>query len=95
MVIKSRFSIPIPNVSLPTFVLGKPDDDLPDVPCYISATEPDKYSLSLKDYRHYAQRFASGLLKSGLQPGERVLLFSGNTIFFPVVVMGIIMAGGT
>lgn len=35
-----------------------------------------------------------GLRKAGLQPGDRVLLFSGNNLFFPVVFMGVIMAGG-
>lgn len=35
-----------------------------------------------------------GMRKSGLKQGDRVLLFSGNDLFFPVVFMGIIMAGG-
>jgi 4-coumarate--CoA ligase len=94
MVIKSRHTIPIPRVSLPTYILGSPTDILPNTPAYISATEPEKYSLSLPDYRLYAQRLASGLRRSGLQPGDRVLLFSGNTLFFPSVVMGIMMAEG-
>jgi len=34
------------------------------------------------------------LRREGLQKGDRVLLFSGNTLFFPVVVIGTIMAGG-
>ncbi|KAF2822214.1 acetyl-CoA synthetase-like protein [Ophiobolus disseminans] len=94
MVIKSRFSFPIPEVSLPTFIFDSPTAELPKTPAYISAKEPDKYYLSLHDYRLYAQRLASGLRCSGLQPGDRVLLFSGNTLFFPSVVMGIIMAEG-
>ncbi|KAF2851722.1 4-coumarate-CoA ligase-like protein [Plenodomus tracheiphilus IPT5] len=94
MVIKSRWSFPIPQVSLPTYVFESPTADLPTTPAYISAAEPEKYSLSLADFRLYAQRFASGLRRSGLQPGDRVLLFSGNTLFFPSVVMGIVMAEG-
>jgi long-subunit acyl-CoA synthetase (AMP-forming) len=94
MVIKSRWSIPIPQVSLPTFLFGNPGDELEDTPAFISAQEPEKHQLSFKDYRLYAQRLASGLLRSGLQPGERVLLYSGNTLFFPPVIMGIVMAGG-
>lgn len=39
-------------------------------------------------------RFAAGLRKAGLKPGDRVLLFSGNNLFFPIVLMGILMAGG-
>lgn len=94
MVIKSQWSIDIPKVSLPTFVFDSPTAELPTTPAYISAHQPDKHFLSLTDYRLYAQRLASGLLRSGLQPGDRVLLFSGNTLFFPSVLMGTIMAGG-
>ncbi|KAJ4370112.1 hypothetical protein N0V86_008848 [Didymella sp. IMI 355093] len=94
MVIKSRWNFPTPAVSLPTFVFDSPHGELPKTPAYISAKEPEKYFLSLEDYRLYAKRFASGLRRAGLQPGERVLLFSGNTLFFPPVVMGVIMAEG-
>lgn len=94
MVIKSRWSFPTPPVSLPTFIFDSPHGELPKTPAYISAKEPDKYFLSVEDYRLYAKRFASGLRRSGLQPGERVLLFSGNTLFFSPVVMGVIMAEG-
>jgi acyl-CoA synthetase (AMP-forming)/AMP-acid ligase II len=94
MVIKSRWSFPTPQVSLPTFIFESPTADLPKTPAYISASEPEKYFLSIHDYRHYAQRLASGLRRSGLQPGDRVLLFSGNTLFFPTVIMGVMMAEG-
>ncbi|KAH7132286.1 4-coumarate-CoA ligase-like protein [Dendryphion nanum] len=94
MVVQSRWTIDIPKVSLPTFVFDSPTADLPTTPAYISAREPEKHYLSVSSYRLYAQRFASGLLRSGLQPGDRVLLFSGNTLFFPSVMMGTIMAGG-
>ncbi|KAJ4987637.1 AMP-binding enzyme [Stagonosporopsis vannaccii] len=94
MVIKSRWSFPTPPVSLPTFVFDSPHGELPRTPTYISAKEPEKYFISLEDYRLYAKRIASGLRRMGLQPGDRVLLFSGNTLFFPSVVMGVIMAEG-
>jgi 4-coumarate--CoA ligase len=94
MVIKSQFKLPIPKVSLPTFVFDSPTAELPKTPVYLSAKEPDKYWLSVHDVRLYAQRLASGLRKAGLKPGDRVLLFSGNTLFFPSVVMGVIMAEG-
>jgi 4-coumarate--CoA ligase len=84
----------IPQVSLPTFIFESPTAELPKTPAYLSAKEPEKYSISQHDYRLYAQRLASGLRRSGLQPGDRVLLFSGNTLFFPSVVMGVVMAEG-
>ena len=42
----------------------------------------------------FIRRFAAGLRKAGLQPGDRVLLFSGNSLFCPIVLLGIVMAGG-
>ncbi|KAJ4305849.1 hypothetical protein N0V90_001381 [Kalmusia sp. IMI 367209] len=94
MVLKSRWSFQTPQVSLPTFLFDSPTAVLPQTPALLSASDPEKYYLSSSDYRLYAQRFASGLLRSGLKPGERVLLYSGNTLFFPAVMIGIIMAGG-
>ncbi|KAF2993758.1 hypothetical protein E8E13_001541 [Curvularia kusanoi] len=94
MVIKSRWSVRMPEVSLPTFIFNSPLGDQPKTPAIISAQEPDKYFLSISDYRLYAQRLASGLRRAGLKPGDRVLLFSGNTLFYPSFVIGVIMAEG-
>lgn len=94
MVLKSRWSFETPKKSLPSYIFESPTASLPTKPILISASNPDQHFLSLADYRLYAQRLASGLLRSGLQPGDRVLLFSGNTLFFPPVVLGIIMAEG-
>ncbi|KAF1966306.1 acetyl-CoA synthetase-like protein [Bimuria novae-zelandiae CBS 107.79] len=94
MVLKSRWSFEIPKVSLPTYIFDSPTIDLPKTPALISAKDPEKYFLSIDAYRLYGQRFASGLLRNGLKPGERVLLYTGNTLFFPSVMIGIIMAEG-
>ncbi|KAF2126881.1 4-coumarate-CoA ligase-like protein [Dothidotthia symphoricarpi CBS 119687] len=94
MVITSRWQIPTPRVSLPTYIFDSPSTPLPNKPAFIDAAQPTKYFLSLHDYRLYAKRLASGLRRAGLQPGDRVLLFSGNTLFFPSVVVGIMMAEG-
>lgn len=94
MVLKSRWHFDIPQVSLPTYLFDSPDAELPKTPALMSAKDPEKYWLSIDTYRLYGQRLASGLLRAGLKPGERVLLFSGNTLFFPTAMIGIIMAGG-
>ncbi|OJJ80914.1 acyl--CoA ligase [Aspergillus glaucus CBS 516.65] len=62
--------------------------------CYSDADNPETHYFTTHDFRLWCQRFAAGLRKSGLQTGDRVLLFSGNDLFFPVVFLGIIMAGG-
>ncbi|QIW96301.1 hypothetical protein AMS68_001819 [Peltaster fructicola] len=90
---KSRWTVDIPTCSLPTYLFQSPTATLSDKPVLLDAAEP-RYHLTQATYRLWAQRLAAGLLAKGFQPGDRLLLFSGNTIFFPVVLMGTIMAGG-
>ncbi|KAJ6013531.1 hypothetical protein N7540_008122 [Penicillium herquei] len=92
---KSRWNIDIPNANLATILVKSPTGPLSKTTkCFIDATRPDTHYFSPHDFRLWCQRFAVGLLKSGLKPGDRVLLFSGNDLFFPVAFLGIIMAGG-
>ncbi|KAK2786945.1 hypothetical protein FQN53_005891 [Emmonsiellopsis sp. PD_33] len=92
---KSRWSIPIPQQSIPTWVFESPTSPLDSTkPLLIDAARPDTHYLTLAGFRLWAQRLAVGLKAAGLQQGDRVLLFSSNNIFFPVVFMGVIMAGG-
>ncbi|KAK0111026.1 hypothetical protein ONS95_001406 [Cadophora gregata] len=95
MPIHSRWTLPIPTTSLPKFLFTSPTHSLPNgsKPAFISADSPSVH-LTHDTFRLLSQRLAAGLIKAGLQPGDRVLLFSGNNIFFPVVFMGILMAGG-
>jgi 4-coumarate--CoA ligase len=94
MPVTSRWSIPLPEISLPTFVFGSPDQPLSDKLALIDATRPDTHFLSAQEFRSWAKRVAVGLQKAGLQRGDRVMLFSGNCLFYPIVFMGILMAGG-
>lgn len=91
---KSRWTVDYPHVCLPTYVFTSPTAELAETPLLLDAEKAGKYWLSHRTFRLWSQRLAAGLKKAGLQPGDRVLLFSGNTLFFPVVFMGIIMAGG-
>ncbi|KAI1200303.1 AMP-binding enzyme [Nemania serpens] len=94
MVIHSRWEAPIPICSLPKWVFGSSFDPLPDSPQFIDPDEPDSQIITRAGYRLWAKRIALGLQRAGLKRGDRVLLFSGNNLFFPSVFMGILMAGG-
>ncbi|RYP68527.1 hypothetical protein DL771_006604 [Monosporascus sp. 5C6A] len=94
MVVTSRWSVAVPNCSIQKWVFGTSFDPLSDKPQFIDAERPDTHFLSQADYRLWSKRIALGLQKAGLKPGDRVLLFSGNNMFTPVVFMGILMAGG-
>lgn len=91
---RSRWSLDIPQQTLPSFLFGSATAALPQKPYMIDVQDPNRYILSFDDFRLWAQRFALGLKKLGLKPGDTVLLFSGNSIFFPVALVGTIMAEG-
>jgi 4-coumarate--CoA ligase len=95
MPLKSRFpEVEIPDCSIVTFTFTSATHQLDDSkPLYIDAENPDIH-LTHHQYRLLAQRLAVGLLKNGFKKGDRLLLYSSNTIYFPAVVMGTIMAGG-
>ena len=95
MPIKSRYPpIPIPECSIASLVFSSPTHPLPNEKPILIDTEDNSISLTLFTYRLWSQRLAAGLTKHGFQKGDRLLLFSGNEVFFPVVIMGVIMAGG-
>ncbi|XHG06992.1 hypothetical protein AWENTII_010162 [Aspergillus wentii] len=95
MPFKSRWHVDIPDAHLASQLFTSPTRPLSKTHrCFSEAARPDTHYFSIHDYRLWCQRFAAGLRKSGLQTGDRVLLFSGNDLFFPVVFMGVIMAGG-
>ncbi len=94
MPIKSRWQIDVPKVSLTSFLFKSPTAPLSDKPVFLHAEAPDTVYLTFQQYRLWCQRFAAGLRAAGLKDGDRILLFSGNTLFTPVVIHGAIMAGG-
>ncbi|KAJ5771322.1 uncharacterized protein N7511_003373 [Penicillium nucicola] len=92
---KSRWTIDIPDTHLASLLLKSPTAPLSKThKCYLEAACPDAHYLTTHDFRLWSQRLAAGLRKAGLKQGDRILLFSGNDLFFPVVFMGTIMAGG-
>ncbi|KAB5566183.1 putative 4-coumarate-CoA ligase [Coniochaeta sp. 2T2.1] len=94
---KSKWTVPVPEVSLVTYTLGpagaslgKHENEL----AYADADKPDTHFLTWGSFRLWSQRFAVGLIAAGLKPGDRVVTFTPNDVFYPVLYMGICMAGG-
>ncbi|OAL56027.1 4-coumarate-CoA ligase 2 [Pyrenochaeta sp. DS3sAY3a] len=90
----SDWNFPVPNVTFPDYVFDSPSATSPHVPILWDAEDPEGLQLTYHDYVTQSKRLAAGLRKAGLVPGERVLVFSRNTTSFPVLLMGIILAGG-
>ena len=94
MTIHSRWSEPVPHCSLHQWIFGSSRGPVKDYKAFIDADRPDTHFLTKADYRLLSKRVALGLQDAGLKAGERVLMFSGNSIYFPSVFLGILMAGG-
>lgn len=96
MVIQSRWSIPIPDCSLHQWIFESSKDEMPDSAgkAIIDAERPETHFLTFTEYRLLSKRIGLGLQQAGLRPGDRVLLYSGNNVYFPSMFLGIIMAGG-
>lgn len=90
----SQWTIDVPQCSFPSFLFDSPTKDLTENPHFIDAADPSIY-VTRNGYRSWSQRFAVGLQKSGrFNPGDRVLIFSSNSMMYPVAFLGIVMAGG-
>lgn len=91
---QSRWAIPIPRTTIPSFIFPSPSDPLPDTLLYVDTAAPDDFQITLSSLREWSKRMAIGLRRNGLQKGDRVMLVSRNSIFLPIIVLGILMAGG-
>lgn len=91
---KAEHQVDIPNVSVLDYIFQSPTAELSKEPLFIDADRPDDHYLSLDSYRLWAQKVGAGLRKHGFQDGDRVLVFSTNSIYYPVMIMGTIAAGG-
>ncbi|KAH8893194.1 acetyl-CoA synthetase-like protein [Thozetella sp. PMI_491] len=94
MVIESRWKVDIPKCSLQQWIFSSATDPLPDRKAFIDPEQPDTHFLTLSDYRLLAKRVALGLQAAGLPKGGRVLVFSGNHIYYPSLFIGVLAAGG-
>jgi len=94
MVIPSRWTTEVPRCSLQQWIFGSATGPLSDKKIFLDADRPETHFLTMAEYRLLSKRVALGLIDAGLKPGQRVLMYSGNSIYFPPVFLGVLMAGG-
>ncbi|KAL3472698.1 acetyl-CoA synthetase-like protein [Aspergillus californicus] len=92
-VIESPLSVPIPPIDLFSYIVSSGTALSRKAPQYFDATSPSS-SYTLEDAELMAKRFGRGLQLMGLQKQQKVLLYSGNNLFFPVALWGVTAAGG-
>ena len=96
MVIQSRFDAQIPKCSIQTWLFGSSSGPLHqgDSKAWIDADNPEDRFLTFSAARLLAKRIAIGLIDAGLNPSDRVLVVSENSVVFPTLMLGVWMAGG-
>ncbi|KAF4996270.1 hypothetical protein FDECE_12514 [Fusarium decemcellulare] len=90
-VYESKYSVDIPVVDLPTFIFSA-SIRTRSQPQYFDADNPST-NFSLEQAEKWVKRWAKGLQDLGLKPNDKVLLYSGNSLYFPVLFWGTIASG--
>lgn len=92
--LRSRWSLDIPVTDLCSYLFTSPTAELSRTPIYLAAEKPETHNLSLHSHRRLVKKIARGLRDAGLLPGQRVLAFSANNVFYPSLYLAILAAGG-
>ncbi|CAI7570907.1 unnamed protein product [Penicillium crustosum] len=90
-IITCQSTVDIPAVDIASFVFSSGTPESRQNPQYFDADSPSRcYSLSEAEL--YVKRISKGLINHGLQPDDKVMLFSGNALYFPVLFWGVVAA---
>jgi acyl-CoA synthetase (AMP-forming)/AMP-acid ligase II len=92
--IKSPLTVHIPPTDVASFVFASGTPESRAALQYFDAAAPSSKCYSLAEAKVFTKQIAKGLQdRAGLEPDDKVLLFSGNCLFFPVLLWGV-LAGG-
>ena len=91
-VVKSPLSMDLPTIDVASYVFSSGTKESRGTPLYFNAESPSQ-NFSLQEAEVYVKRFAKGLVDFGLKKGDRVLLYAGNKLFFPVILWSVTAAG--
>ncbi|KIW26987.1 uncharacterized protein PV07_06769 [Cladophialophora immunda] len=82
----------VPTQDLLSWIFDKADYD-PDKPIYIDTSNPSR-TLSLNQGLGMVRKLGAGFRAAGLKKGECVCVHSFNDIYYSVLFLGILAAGG-
>lgn len=89
--IVSPYKVDIPVTDVASFVFNSGTPTSRQAPQYFDAASPSK-CFSLSEAEGFVKQVAKGLETLGLQPDDKVLLYSHNRLFFPVLLWGVLAA---
>lgn len=101
----TQIRIPTQPINLLTFLFGPPESASFEDGTNKESFDPDSlFGSALSDVptkpytfrqlKDHVKCLASGLVKAGLQPGDRLMLIAPESIYTPVVMYATIAAGG-
>lgn len=90
--VESLYTIDLPTTDVASFVFSSGTPASRQKQQYFDADSPSK-CFSLAQAEGYVKQLARGLQKLGLKDDDKILLFSQNQLFFPVVLWGTLAAG--
>ncbi|KAH0842472.1 4-coumarate--CoA ligase-like 7 [Fonsecaea pedrosoi] len=88
----SRYTVDIPPVDLATFIFSSGDREQRRRPQFFDADCPAR-CFSLDQAEILVKRLSKGLQDLGLGKNDKVLLYSGNSLYFPILYWGTVAAG--
>ncbi|KAK5045783.1 hypothetical protein LTR84_008876 [Exophiala bonariae] len=88
----SPYKVHIPPIDVATFVFSSDSENDHSSPQYFDADRPER-NFSLQQAKALVKRVGKGLLDLRLKPDDKVLLYSGNSLYFPILFWGTVSAG--
>ncbi|KAF2200694.1 amp dependent CoA ligase [Delitschia confertaspora ATCC 74209] len=82
----------IPTQDILSWHFDNPQYDI-DKPIYLDAANPER-KISAREGKSLIRKIAAGLRKHGLKRGDCVVVASFNDLYYPILALGIIAAGG-
>ena len=88
----SPLKVEIPALDVPSYVFSSGTPTSRRSPQYFDADNPAR-NFSLSQAENLVRRVGKGLHDLGLGPDDKVLLYAGNSLYFPVLLWGTLAAG--
>lgn len=89
---ESPYQVDIPVIDVPTFVFSSSVQTRVR-PQYFDADNPAE-NFSLEQAETWVKRWAKGLQDFGIAINDKVMLCSGNSLYFPILLWGVLASGG-
>ncbi|OXV05486.1 hypothetical protein Egran_06746 [Elaphomyces granulatus] len=92
MIFKPELRVAIPTKDVLSYTFDNPRYDQ-NLPVFVDTNDPNR-SISFKQAHRTVRQLIAGFRAKGLEKGDCVSIHSFNDIYYPILVLGIIGAGG-